>query len=131
MIATWMHTELGGPFWESEEMWQKYRFHSPIAYVDRINTPLRLLQGEVDFRCPIPQGEQLMTALRIRRQTVDLVRFPGVSHLITRTGSPHQRYLYYALIHDWFDTYIKHVRPEEEISAAEAGVTAQSAPVGS
>jgi dipeptidyl aminopeptidase/acylaminoacyl peptidase len=130
VIANWFQNEFGGPFWESEEQWQRYRFHSPIAYVDRIKTPLRLLQGEVDYRCPIPQAEQLLTALRVRRQTVDLVRFPGVSHMITRTGAPHQRYLYYALIQDWFDTYLKHVTPEEDVSTAEAGVTAEPVPVG-
>jgi dipeptidyl aminopeptidase/acylaminoacyl peptidase len=130
IIAQWFQHEFGGPYWESEEQWQKYRFHSPIAYVDKINTPVRLLQGEVDYRCPIPQAEQLLTALRVQGKTVDLVRFPGVSHGITRTGTPHQRYLYYALIHDWFDTYVKRIKPEEEVKTEEAGVTAEPVPVG-
>jgi dipeptidyl aminopeptidase/acylaminoacyl peptidase len=129
MIANWFQNEFGGPFWESEEQWQKYRFHSPIAYVDKISTPIRFLQGEVDYRCPIPQGEQMLTALRVRKQTTDLIRFPGVSHGITRTGTPHQRFMYYALIHDWFDTYVKRVQPEEQISTEDAGVTPEQVPV--
>ncbi len=104
--ALWLGTQYGH-FWESEETWQFYRTHSPITYVDRISTPLLLLQSENDYRCPIEQGEQLFSALCARRQTVELIRFPNASHVIVETASPHHRYFQWKLALDWFETYLK------------------------
>ena len=98
--------ELGGPFWTSEEQWQRYRYHSPLTYVERITAPLLLLQGENDYRCPIEQGEQMLTALRVRRQTVELIRVPGASHGIAMSAWPHQGYFQWRLSQEWFDRYL-------------------------
>src|SRR5918912_243155 len=103
----------------SEEHWQRYRHHSPISYIDRICAPLLLIQAENDYRCPIDQGEQMLTALRVRRQTVKLIRMPGASHVIMATGAPHQRYFERRLTQDWFDTYVKNAGG----TAAPAGET--------
>jgi dipeptidyl aminopeptidase/acylaminoacyl peptidase len=104
--ALWLGM-LHGRFWESEETWQRYRTRSPITYVDRISTPLLLLQSENDYRCPIEQGEQLFTALCARQQTVELIRFPNASHVIASTASPHHRYFQWKLTLDWFEEYLK------------------------
>lgn len=102
----WLGTQFGR-FWESEETWQWYRVHSPIAYVECISTPLLLLQSENDYRCPIEQGEQLFSALCARQQTVELIRFPNASHVVAGTASPHHRYLQWKLTLDWFETHLK------------------------
>lgn len=104
--ALWLDVQFGR-FWESEETWQWYRAHSPIASVGRISAPLLLLQSENDYRCPIEQGEQLFTALCSRQQTVELIRFPNASHIIAGTASPHHRYFQWKLTLDWFETYMK------------------------
>ncbi len=104
--ALWLGEQYGR-FWENEETWQWYRVHSPITYVERISTPLLLLQSENDYRCPIEQGEQLFTALCSRQQTVELVRFPNSSHVIAGTASPHHRYFQWKLTLDWFETFVK------------------------
>ena len=49
----------------------------------------------------------MLTALRVRRQVVELVRFPGASHVIVESGTPLQRYFQWKLAFDWFDTYLK------------------------
>jgi dipeptidyl aminopeptidase/acylaminoacyl peptidase len=103
--------DFGGPFWTNEEQWQRYRHRSPLTYVDRISAPLLLLQSENDYRCPIEQGEQMLTALRIRRQTVELIRVPGASHVVAVSGTPHQRYFQWRLSHEWFDRYLTGVEP--------------------
>lgn len=100
----WFGKQYGHP-WESEEF---YRSHSPITYVDRISTPLLLLQSENDYRCPIEQGEQMFAALLARRQVAELIRFPNASHAIAATASPHHRYFQWKLTLDWFDKYIMH-----------------------
>jgi dipeptidyl aminopeptidase/acylaminoacyl peptidase len=96
-----------GNFWESEESWQVYRKHSPITYAANIATPLLLIQAEDDYRCPIEQGEQMLSALRVRRQTVELVRFPRASHLIAASAAPHHRYFQWKLTLDWFERFWK------------------------
>jgi dipeptidyl aminopeptidase/acylaminoacyl peptidase len=116
MTSLWFELEMGGPFWASEENWQRYRFHSPISYVGNINTPMLFLQSENDFRCPIEEGEQMLTSLRMRRQKVELVRIPGASHVIILDGTPHQRYFQWKLAFDWFD---EHVTGKAEAASAE------------
>jgi len=134
MSALWLEREFGGPYWAGEEQWRRYRHHSPITYVDRIAAPLLLLQSENDYRCPIEQGEQLLTALRVRRRIVELVRFPGCSHVIAASSTPLQRYLQWKLALDWFDTYLKKDAGRPGIQAGDAeegGVTiVAAAPVG-
>jgi dipeptidyl aminopeptidase/acylaminoacyl peptidase len=107
IIPLWFESEFGGPFWTSDAQWDRYRRHSPISYVGAIETPLLLLQSENDYRCPIDQGEQLLTALRMRRRVVELIRFPGASHFIATTAAPHHRYLQWKLARDWFDTHVQ------------------------
>ncbi|HEY7125466.1 MAG TPA: S9 family peptidase [Ktedonobacterales bacterium] len=99
----WFGKQYGHP-WESEEF---YRNHSPITYVDRISTPMLLLQSENDYRCPIEQGEQMFASLLARGQTVEMIRFPNASHAIAVSASPHHRYFQWKLTLDWFDRYVK------------------------
>lgn len=96
-----------GSFWENEESWRLYREHSPITYAANIATPLLLIQAEDDFRCPIEQGEQMLSVLRARRQTVELIRFPSASHIIAASAAPHHRYFQWKLALDWFERYLK------------------------
>lgn len=79
--------EYGGP-WANPE---HYRDSSPIAYADRITTPLLLLHAEEDWRCPIEQAEQLFVALKMLGREVELVRYPGENHELSRNGRPYHR----------------------------------------
>jgi dipeptidyl aminopeptidase/acylaminoacyl peptidase len=127
MSALWLPFEFGGQWWESKGALARYQHHSPISYVDRISTPLLLIQSEEDYRCPIEQGEQMLTALRVRRQIVELIRFPGCSHVISSSGTPLQRYMQWKVAIDWFDTYLKNgkIEPLPE----EGGVTLTEQPI--
>ena len=51
---------LGRPPADFERLWQQ----SPLAHAERITTPLLMLQGEADLRCPASDNEQLFVALR-------------------------------------------------------------------
>ncbi|MEO9177078.1 MAG: alpha/beta fold hydrolase, partial [Gaiellales bacterium] len=44
---------------------------SPLAHAGQIHTPLLLLQGAADLRCPPSDNEQLFTALRVRGREVE------------------------------------------------------------
>jgi dipeptidyl aminopeptidase/acylaminoacyl peptidase len=79
-----------------------YLRHSPVTYAERMTTPLLILHSENDLRCNIEQAEQLYTTLRLLRRDVELVRFPGEGHELTRSGSPAHRVQRFELLLDWF-----------------------------
>lgn len=95
--------QIGGNAWDdTEKLWK----HSPLAYVGNVNTPLLILHGEQDLRCPIEQAEQLYVALKRRRQTTQLVRFPGANHELSRGGHPHLRVRRLEHIAGWFNEHL-------------------------
>lgn len=96
--------ETGGTPWENVAA---LRRQSPLTYVKNIRTPLLIEHEEEDLRCPIEQAEQLFTALRALKRTVELVRFEGESHSLCRTGRPQNRGERLRRIIGWFDKYLK------------------------
>jgi dipeptidyl aminopeptidase/acylaminoacyl peptidase len=85
----------------------EYRRMSPITYVRDITTPMLLLHSEDDLRCPIGQAEALFVALRRMGREVELVRFPGESHELSRSGSPVHRIQRAELILEFFHRHLQ------------------------
>jgi dipeptidyl aminopeptidase/acylaminoacyl peptidase len=81
---------------------EAYLRQSPITYVKEISTPVLILHSENDLRCPIGQAEELFVALRLLGHEPELVRFPGESHELSRSGAPRHRVARMELILDWF-----------------------------
>lgn len=86
-----------------ETLWK----HSPLAYVDKMKTPLLILHSEKDYRCPIEQAEQLFIALKDRKKTAKFIRFPEANHELSRSGKPNLRISRLNYIADWFNEYLK------------------------
>ncbi len=98
---TWFR---GAP-WEDP---QDFAARSPLTNVARIKTPLMLIEGESDFRTPPADGgEQLFRALKYLRRPVVMVRFPGESHELSRSGNPWHRVERLRHIVGWFDKYLQ------------------------
>ena len=77
---TWFR---GAP-WEDEA---GFKARSPITYIDKIKTPSMFIEGEADFRTPPGAGgEQMFRALKYRKIPAVMVRFPGESHELSRSG---------------------------------------------
>ncbi|MCA1030953.1 S9 family peptidase [Bacillus timonensis] len=87
---------------DTEKLWS----HSPLRYVDNVETPLLILHGEKDFRCPIEQAEQLFVSLKMRKKETKFVRFPESNHELSRSGNPKLRLDRLNHIKDWFVTYL-------------------------
>jgi dipeptidyl aminopeptidase/acylaminoacyl peptidase len=98
-IGHFLRTYMGAYLYEDLE---SYVRHSPVTYAKEITTPLLILHSENDLRCNIEQAEQLYTTLRLLRRDVELVRFPGEGHELTRSGSPAHRVQRFELLLDWF-----------------------------
>ena len=79
---------------------------SPISYVANVGTPVLLLHGDADARCPISQSEEYFTALKRLGKDVEFVRFPGCSHLFPRMGHPKMREEYLTRTLGWFNRYL-------------------------
>ena len=80
---------------------------SPLTYAPAVETPVLLLHGEADLRCPIEQGEQYFVALKRHGKEVEFVRFPDCSHLFLRVGHPKMREEYLRRMLAWFQRYLQ------------------------
>ncbi len=79
-LQRWWVSELGHP-WDQGELYRKL---SPIYDVKKVKTPTLVMCGEKDFRCPLPQSEQLYLALKTLGKETALIIYPGQSHSIRR-----------------------------------------------
>jgi len=85
-----------------ETLWK----HSPLKYVNNMETPLLILHSEKDFRCPIEQAEQLFIALKSKNKITKFVRFPESNHELSRSGKPALRIERLNYINNWFKEYL-------------------------
>ena len=79
---------------------------SPITCAPDVRTPVLLLHGEEDLRCPIEQSEQYFVALKRLGKTVEFVRLPDCNHSFARSGHPGMVVQYYRLVLDWLERHI-------------------------
>ena len=104
---------------------QDYVDRSPITYIKNVHTPLMLIVGDADFRTPPAAGaEEMFRALKFLRRPVIMVRFPGESHELSRSGQPWHRVERLEHIVGWFDKYLQGKdRPEyDDLGPTEVGV---------
>ena len=95
---------LGDPFTPDgvAKLWRQ----SPLANVASIRTPLLMLQGEADLRCPPGDNEQLFVALRWLGRTVEYVLYPDEFHVFQASGRPDRRVDRMTRMLDWFDRHL-------------------------
>ena len=79
---------------------------SPVNYVNAVETPVLLMHGENDLRCPIGQSEEYFVRLNRLGKKAEMVRFPGQSHQFLRNGHPKLIAEYYRRMLDWFGEYV-------------------------
>lgn len=103
-LASFFKGYTGAYAWDAPEAYLKV---SPWSYAKDITTPLLIIHSEEDHRCPIGQGEELFTVLRANRREVELVRFPGECHELSRSGSPAHRVMRFEIILEWLDRHLK------------------------
>jgi dipeptidyl aminopeptidase/acylaminoacyl peptidase len=89
--------------WEAPDA---YLTWSPISYVDGIRSPTLVVHSALDYRCPIDQGEQLYSALKLLGVPTELVRFPDETHELSRAGRPWHRVFRLERYLEWFERYL-------------------------
>lgn len=93
--------EFQGFPWENPELYEKW---SPSSYVKNFKTPTLVTQGEIDYRVPIGQSEQLFTALQEMKIPSKMVQFPDEGHWLLK---PQDSQFWYTTVLDWFGEYTK------------------------
>ena len=78
----------------------RYARNSPYYYAERVDTPIMIIQGDVDY-IPIQQSEEFFTALFRLGKRAKFVRYWGESHAIYR--SPANVRDLWSRIYGWFD----------------------------
>ncbi len=87
---------------------QEFLARSPVRYADSVTTPLMFILGDADLRAPPNQGgEAMFRALKYLHKTTVMVRFPGESHELSRSGKPVHRVERLQHILNWFDRYLQ------------------------
>ncbi|MES2209128.1 MAG: S9 family peptidase [Chloroflexota bacterium] len=99
----WAKMELGAYPWEDPDL---YRDLSPLTHAPNIRTPLLIQHAEQDLRTTIGQAEALFSVLRKHRRPVRMMRVPGESHELTRSGTPFRRAENLIQVRDWFAHFL-------------------------
>jgi dipeptidyl aminopeptidase/acylaminoacyl peptidase len=81
-----------------EALWRQ----SPLRHVGNVRTPLLMLQGEADQRCPASDAEQFFVALRALGREVEYVLYPESAHEFASCGRPDRRVDRQARVLEWF-----------------------------
>ncbi|MBY0496750.1 MAG: S9 family peptidase [Cyanobacteria bacterium] len=99
------------PSWFRKAPWEDpadFMARSPITHVAKVKTPLMLIDGDDDLRTPPSDGGEMMfRALKYLKVPTVMVRFPGETHELSRSGKPKHRVERLQHILGWFDKYLQ------------------------
>lgn len=103
-----MSNEFGLP-WKASD---RFEASSAITVASEIDTPLLVLAGGQDWRCPPTQSEQLYVSARKQNVDAKLVVCPDEHHTIS---DPDRAIHRFKQLIDWFETH------DPAVEDAEAG----------
>lgn len=99
-----VNDQLGATPWDNfEKLWE----HSPLKYADRVCTPTLFIHSEEDYRCWLPEGIQMFTALKYHGVDARLCIFREENHELSRSGKPKNRIKRLEEITSWFNKHLK------------------------
>ncbi|MDX9916505.1 MAG: S9 family peptidase [Gudongella sp.] len=90
------------PWSNHKKLWD----NSPLKYADKVQTPTLFIHSDEDYRCWLPEGLQMYTALKYHGVISRLVMFKGENHELSRSGKPKHRVRRINEITNWFDKYL-------------------------
>ena len=89
----------GAP-WENPEMYERW---SPSNFVTNFKTPTLVIQGGMDFRCPISEGVGMFTALQVKGVPSRFLHFADEGHWILQVANAE---VWYQQVLGWMMKYI-------------------------
>jgi dipeptidyl aminopeptidase/acylaminoacyl peptidase len=91
---------MGSPPWQDLG---RYIRNSPVFFVDRVETPLMIIQGDMDY-VALQQGEEFFMSLYRQGKRARFVRYWGEGHVLE---SPANIRDMWQRVFDWFDGFAK------------------------
>ena len=85
-------------FGVSQAYWLYLNDYDVLQSVQNITRPLLVIQGESDYQVPMRDFEALEGVLS-SKDNVTMISYPGLSHLMTQSGSPPSPDDYYEELH--------------------------------
>jgi dipeptidyl aminopeptidase/acylaminoacyl peptidase len=84
--------------------WERLWRFSPLSLAEEVATPVQVVAGEDDRRCPIEQAEQYYYALKRVGVPTEFLRYPG-SHTFGSQGRPDLRKDRLKRLLEWFQRF--------------------------
>ena len=91
------------PVEQMQQIWDL----SPLKYAGNAKTPTLFIHSDQDYRCPLPEGMQMMQALAVRGVETRMCLFHGENHELSRGGKPLHRIRRLDEITNWFNKHVK------------------------
>lgn len=88
---------------DPDKLW----WHSPLRYAHKAVTPTLFLHSQDDYRCCVPEGYQMFSALKRHGVDTRLCMFYKETHDLSRLGKPSNRVRRLQEMARWFDDRLK------------------------
>jgi dipeptidyl aminopeptidase/acylaminoacyl peptidase len=85
--------------WQDPELFRRL---SPVTYIEKMKTPLRIIASSGDLRTPLEQAEQIYVRLLKLGREVELTIFHGEPHALTTVGKPWNRVRQMRSVLEWW-----------------------------
>lgn len=96
--------DLGGPYWEKNEVTANTYAASPHLFADKWDTPILCIHGEKDYRILYSQAVSAFQAARLRGVPAQLLLFPDENHWVLK---PQNGVLWQRTYFNWLDKWLK------------------------
>lgn len=110
--------EFYGKPWDNQALYDRL---SPIRYVNRVRTPMLLVQSEEDFRTAMGSAEMWYESLRKRGIPAEFVRYPRSNHDLSRAGEPWLLVDRLGRLRQWFGYWLQGEKAVAPAATAAAG----------
>ena len=90
------------PWTDPKRLWD----NSPLQYADQVRTPTLFIHSDEDYRCWLPEGLQMYSALKYHGIPSRMVVFHNENHELSRGGKPQARVRRLEEIITWFTKYL-------------------------
>ncbi len=102
--------EFYGKPWDNQKL---YDTLSPIRYVNKVKTPMLLVQSEEDHRTPMGSAEIWFMSLKKQGVPVEMIRYPRSNHDLSRTGEPWLLVDRLGRLRQWFGYWLQGEKPKD------------------
>jgi len=96
--------DMGGPYWEKNELTERTYATSPHLFADKWDTPILCIHGEKDYRVLYSQAISAFQAARLRGVSAELLLFPDENHWVNK---PQNGVLWQRTYFNWLDKWLK------------------------